>query len=444
MNKINPGDYHVILDDNIGIVYSKKKGRIKTTSPSHAQIIKQYLNNYMLHNLSDSDEKIFEDYLQKQFADYPDESVRTILNLNEQKSLRKIEILLTNSCNLNCKYCYAHGGTYNQPSEIMTPENIVRYLSALLIGRYNMIETVMFFGGEPTLVPDTIVAICEFFQQHFEDKDFFKLPVYTMVTNGTLIDKKMAKIIQKYNIRVTISLDGPQEINDQLRVYKNGHGTYAAIKKGFEALKNEGVSPRMVEATYTSLHASLGYSKKFIHDYIKNEFHVPKVLVADCTDDDKEHGLAYLEPISEEFGDDSLLAEKVSYQRVLYSLTQSTFCDMYCDAGLASFIILPNGDIYPCHLYVNHLNYRIARFSNNGYDYSEYKDFLSHTKLLHKTQNPKCMNCWASLACSECGASLIFDQITPARCNAERKIQEKIILDYVKKHISCYACKAQL
>ena len=61
-----------------------------------------------------------------------------------------------------------------------------------------------------------------------------KIPDYTMVTNGVLIDEKMAKIIAKHNIRLTISIDGPSEIHDILRLDKNGNGTFEMCKNIFK------------------------------------------------------------------------------------------------------------------------------------------------------------------------------------------------------------------
>lgn len=57
-----------------------------------------------------------------------------------------------------------------------------------------------------------------------------KVPNYTRVTNGVFIDEKMAKIIAKHNIRLTISIDGPSEIHDILRLDKNGNGTFERVK----------------------------------------------------------------------------------------------------------------------------------------------------------------------------------------------------------------------
>ena len=48
------------------------------------------------------------------------------------------------------------------------------------------------------------------------------MPKFTMVSNATLIDEKMAKIIAKYQIRVTVSVDGPQQVNDCLRIDRAG------------------------------------------------------------------------------------------------------------------------------------------------------------------------------------------------------------------------------
>ena len=47
-----------------------------------------------------------------------------------------------------------------------------------------------------------------------------------MVSNGTLIDEKMANLIHMYDIKVTISIDGPEEIHDLNRVDAAGEGVF--------------------------------------------------------------------------------------------------------------------------------------------------------------------------------------------------------------------------
>lgn len=60
----------------------------------------------------------------REFGDLPVEAVPSVL---ERKVLRRIELLVVNECNLNCKYCYAHGGDYGMQTQRMLPEIAVSY-----------------------------------------------------------------------------------------------------------------------------------------------------------------------------------------------------------------------------------------------------------------------------------------------------------------------------
>lgn len=57
------------------------------------------------------------------------------------------------------------------------------------------------------------------------------MPQFGIVTNGTIINDDILRILSVYNIAVTISCDGPREINDKLRVNKNHEGVYCIISK---------------------------------------------------------------------------------------------------------------------------------------------------------------------------------------------------------------------
>ena len=56
------------------------------------------------------------------------------------------------------------------------------------------------------------------------------------------------------SVHVTISIDGPAEINDQLRVFPNGYKTHDLVLRNIQKLRAHGIEPAMVEATYTAVH----------------------------------------------------------------------------------------------------------------------------------------------------------------------------------------------
>ena len=69
--------------------------------------------------------------------------------MTSMKNFEKtITLLLTNSCNLNCIYCYEH----NKAPESMSFETAKEILDSELIGRDMEVPVIIdLFGGEPFL-----------------------------------------------------------------------------------------------------------------------------------------------------------------------------------------------------------------------------------------------------------------------------------------------------
>lgn len=204
MAELKKDSLMIAHDEEVGVVYYPAKGAVSTTTPHHAQVMEQVWQDYLEDKLSREDRTAFEGYVEQSFANKPDLPMMKYTSLLETRTLGRLEIMVANKCNLNCRYCYAHGGDYGGKAQILTPEMAKKYLRAFLLDRYTEIGVVVFFGGEPTIAPDTIRTICEFFEQYTNLGLLEKMPVFTMVTNGTLIDEALTQTIQKYDIRVTV------------------------------------------------------------------------------------------------------------------------------------------------------------------------------------------------------------------------------------------------
>jgi len=62
-----------------------------------------------------------------------------------------------------------------------------------------------------------------------EPKIYGKPISFTITTNGSLLTEEMVEEFLKYNTKLTISLDGPKQIQDKNRVYLDGSGTYDIV-----------------------------------------------------------------------------------------------------------------------------------------------------------------------------------------------------------------------
>ena len=115
-----------------------------------------------------------------------------------------------------------------------------------------MCRAFVFFGGEPLIgfptIKEAVQASEEYCMAHQA-----QIPAFTITTNGTLIDREVIEFFKRHNFSVTISLDGPQHINDKQRQFPSGKGTYDIIKKKIDLLRSAGVEIS-IEAVFTDNH----------------------------------------------------------------------------------------------------------------------------------------------------------------------------------------------
>lgn len=419
-------EFIVAYDEETGAVWAPEHGELKTTTPEHAKAVEECLQKAVCHELSSQEEHLFEEYMRKSFQDAPKLQVKECPNLLERKTLIRLELMVANDCNLACKYCYANAGTYGKRVQRMSPEQAAEYLHQFIDGRYENVSTVMFFGGEPTLCPDTIEAVCAYFVQAVSDGRLKAVPVYTMVSNATLIDEKMASIIHKYNIHVTVSVDGPKEINDAMRVDKKGQGTFERIEKGIRQIEKTGSRIRLLEATYTVKSKKAGYSRKEIKEYLQQHFSAEDVIVADCEANTKDSSLICTDK-EEEFCD-SRYDKKI----ILNRLKCKKFLDLACESGYGSAAMMPNGELYPCHFFVEYPEYCIAAYGKGSFDFSNYGQVLQKLENTHYMKNVSCSDCWAKFTCTRCAADMLL--FKSSSCEAIRKKQKETILKCAKEY----------
>ena len=192
-------------------------------------------------------EEVIEEFTEKGFlrkdnlevnyvAEYTDDRIK---NLSTGKQIKTIQLVVSNNCNFNCKYCFEHSiyssdERYlyqNDPNnKIMSPEDAIEYIRIVIL-TLNEQESntlhIQFFGGEPLTNKETIVKVLEY----FKDGASFNINIsYSIVTNGSLIDANIASYFNKYNVGVIISFDNP---NKSDRVMKSGKDS---IQKTFDSL----------------------------------------------------------------------------------------------------------------------------------------------------------------------------------------------------------------
>ena len=157
------------------------------------------------------------------------------LRLNESLHSRitRLELILTNACNLACGYCFE-----NEMSGVRSmPLSIARSAVDLLIdhsgGEKHLHLT--HFGGEPTLRFAAIGRITEYAER--QAKKAGKSIAFGVTSNGVLLTEEMVDYFADHHITVLLSIDGLEASHDAYRVDAAGVGSFARSMKGLDLLK---------------------------------------------------------------------------------------------------------------------------------------------------------------------------------------------------------------
>lgn len=420
-------DIHITRNKKVGAVYSARKNILLQTTKEMAQFLKETQGTPKEKRKFSINWAILQQFVYSQFSKERDIGFKEPPSFLETGSLAKLEIMVQTSCNMACKYCYADGGHYSYGKKVLTPQKAQMYLKALIENKIKEIKMIQFFGGEPSLYPETIEAVCQYMENLVNRGVLISTPVYTMVTNLTVLPDKLVDIIKKYCVKLTVSLDGPQDINDELRVFPSGEGSHQLVLKNLEKLKHHGIYPAMIEATYTKKHDLMGYTKDRIEKYLQQTTGVNNVYVGDCFGN-TEYSIEY-GSVKEE----NKKPDKNTIYDVLQVLSQKTEISSWsCPAGAKIISLLPDGTIFPCHSFLPNTKYCIGIFEGGQWDFSKCKEQFE--KIDDSSKN-NC-KCWAKKICQICPGfdNMFSDKTKKLNCQITREYLDMVLCLIAEKY----------
>lgn len=311
---------------------------------------------------------------------------------------------IAHDCNLACKYCFAEEGEYHGRRALMSYEVGKKALDFLIANsgnRHNL--EVDFFGGEPLMnwqvVKDLVAYGRE--QEKIHDKHFR----FTVTTNGVLLNDEIQEFINKEMDNVVLSLDGRKEINDQMRPFRNGKGSYDLIVPKFRKLADSRNQEKYyIRGTFTRnnldfsndiLHfADLGFKQMSIEPVVGEESDPYAIRKED------------LPQIMEEY--DKLA--KIMIEREKEGKGFNFFHFMIdlnggpcvakrlsgCGSGTEYLAVTPWGDLYPCHQFVGQEDFLMGNV-DDGIVRPEIADDFRSCNVYSKEN---CKNCFAKFYCS--------------------------------------------
>ena len=187
-----------------------------------------------------------------------------VMDFKKRKTVVKALCLhIAHDCNLACRYCFAEEGEYHGRRALMSFEVGKKALDFLIANSGNRVNLeVDFFGGEPLMNWDVVKQLVEYgrSQEAAHNKKFR----FTLTTNGVLLNDEIMEFCNREMSNVVLSLDGRKEVNDKMRPFRKGAGSYDIIVPKFQKFaESRNQMNYYVRGTFTR--NNLDFSNDVIH-----------------------------------------------------------------------------------------------------------------------------------------------------------------------------------
>ena len=316
---------------------------------------------------------------------------------------------VTNQCNLACTYCYEYGedkivDTDNGKQPKFMSEQTARDSVEFLLRESGSVAHLTFFGGETLLNFPVLQSTVAYGRRRAAELG--KSIDFSLTTNATLLRPDIIEFLVENDVGVTISIDGPRDMQDKFRVFHNGAGSYDVVApKIKELLKRHGTKPIGARVTLTS--GTLDITR--IYRHLTEEIGFVEVGFAPVTTSPGqayaigEHGfdsmLGQFRVLAQEWLEHTIANRHHGFSNVTESLEEihKGVSKAYpCGAGLGLLGVSTDGDVALCHRFAGSDAHKLGTV-RDGVDPEAQIAFLEKNHIADKTD---CSKCWARPLCS--------------------------------------------
>lgn len=321
-----------------------------------------------------------------------------------QTVVKALCLHIAHDCNLACKYCFAEEGEYHGRRALMSFEVGKKALDFLVANSGNRVNLeVDFFGGEPLMNWEVVKQLVQYGRSL--EKEHNKKFRFTLTTNGVLLNDEIKEFVNKEMSNVVLSLDGRKEINDAMRPFRSGKGSYDLIVPKFQNLaESRNQTNYYVRGTFTRKNLDFSEDVKHFADLGFQQMSIEPVVGPE--EDPYSIREEDLPKIMEEY--DKLALEYIkrakegngfNFFHFMIDLEQGPCVYKRlsgCGSGTEYLAVTPWGDFYPCHQFVGNEDFLMGNV-DEGITRNDIVKAFSNCNVYSKK---KCKNCFARFYCS--------------------------------------------
>jgi uncharacterized protein len=328
-----------------------------------------------------------------------------IEHFSDRKTVVKALCLhIAHDCNLACKYCFAEEGEYHGRRALMSAETGKKALDFLIknSGSRRNLE-VDFFGGEPTLNFDVVKELVAYGRE--QEKKYNKNFRFTLTTNGVLLNDEIMEFCNREMGNVVLSIDGRREVNDRMRPFRKGAGSYDLIVPKFQKFaESRHQTNYYVRGTFT--HWNLDFAKDVLHmaDLGFKQISIEPVVAPPEMDyairkEDLPMIMEQYDILAKEMIRREKEGRGFNFFHFMIDLTGGPCVYKRlsgCGSGTEYMAVTPWGDLYPCHQFVGVEDYKLGTVEDGILR----PDICNEFKKCNVYSKKECSKCFARFFCS--------------------------------------------
>ena len=388
--------------NNEQVAYFPLKSLIIKINDTAAELLKKLKNNNTIKT-SNKDEIDFLNNLEKmQIINGPDDVIPDFPYYEFPESTDTI-LFPTFKCNLNCLYCYSNAAESDDDMPFHLAKSAIDTIVENAKKKNKNRITVGFHGGgEPTLNWDVLIRSVEYtkIKCGLENLDY----KFSICTNGILSEDKAIFIAENFS-DISISLDGPPDIQNFNRPMISGKPSYEYVARTLNILKSRkalyGIRITVTDSSIKNLvetYKFLAENFQPVATAFEPLFFCGRCKTTNCKEPDSDEFIIKMKKVidlSIKYG----IMPRYSGGRIIKLDTR------FCGAAGSNFFITPNGLVTSCLEVTRREDPKSDIFIYGSYNDKEKKfnfDLKRYKKLVSlrlQTFN-SCKDCFARWHCS--------------------------------------------
>lgn len=394
---VNSGSVHVVDDICYDVI-----SLYEDNMPE--EIIRQLQSHYPEDLIQEAIREV-EELKEEELLFTQDIYKQYITDFKKRKTVVKALCLhIAHDCNLACKYCFAEEGEYHGGRALMSLEVGKKALDFLIANSGNRRNLeVDFFGGEPLMNWEVVKELVRYGRS--KEKEFDKNFRFTLTTNGVLLNDEVMEFVNQEMANVVLSLDGRKEVNDRMRPFRNGKGSYDLIVPKFQKLADSrNQTNYYVRGTFT--HENLDFADDVIHfaDLGFKQMSIEPVVGDEneqyaIKEEDLPKIMAEYDKLAKEYIKRKKEGRGFNFFHFMIDLEQGPCVAKRlsgCGSGTEYLAVTPWGDLYPCHQFVGQEEFLLGNVEEG----IQKQEVCDEFKMCNVYAKEKCQNCFAKYYCS--------------------------------------------